>query len=119
MPKMKVCSLFSGIGGIDLGFKQAGFDIIWANEFDKYAVATYTKNFGNDYIVAKAYDQNKDYPIFKQGFDDAKTLSNGEPLIMTAKKVSITIGGVTKTSYITTGAFPRPHESDSAFDKYC
>jgi hypothetical protein len=73
----------------------------------------------NDYIVAKAYDQNKDYPIFKQGFDDAKTLSNGEPLIMPAKKVSITIGGVTKTSYITTGAFPRPHESDSAFDKYC
>ena len=50
---MKVCSLFSGIGGIDLGFKQAGFDVIWANELDKYAVATYTKNFGNDYIVAK------------------------------------------------------------------
>ena len=34
---MRVCSLFSGIGGIDLGFKQAGFDIVWANEIDKYA----------------------------------------------------------------------------------
>ena len=50
---MKVCSLFSGIGGIDLGFQQAGFDIVWANEIDKYAVATYRKNFGNDYIVEK------------------------------------------------------------------
>ena len=29
----KACSLFSGIGGIDLGFKQGGFDIVWANEF--------------------------------------------------------------------------------------
>lgn len=39
--KMKVCSLFSGIGGIDLGFQQAGFDIVWANEFDKNAATTY------------------------------------------------------------------------------
>lgn len=38
---MKVCSLFSGIGGIDLGFQQAGFDIVWANEFDKDAAHTY------------------------------------------------------------------------------
>lgn len=50
---MKVCSLFSGIGGIDLGFQQAGFDVVWANEIDKYAVATYKKNFGSDNIVEK------------------------------------------------------------------
>ncbi len=42
---MKACSLFSGIGGIDLGFQQAGFDIIWANEFDKDAATTYRHNF--------------------------------------------------------------------------
>lgn len=29
---MKVGSLFAGIGGIDLGFHQAGFEIVWANE---------------------------------------------------------------------------------------
>lgn len=34
---MKVGSLFAGIGGIDLGFHQAGFEIVWANELDKDA----------------------------------------------------------------------------------
>ena len=41
--KYKVVSLFSGIGGFDLGFENAGFDIIWANDFDKYACETYTR----------------------------------------------------------------------------
>lgn len=50
---MKVCSLFSGIGGIDLGFQQAGFDIVWANEFDKDAAITYRYNFGDDYLIEK------------------------------------------------------------------
>ena len=31
---MRVASMFSGIGGIDLGFQQAGYDIVWANEID-------------------------------------------------------------------------------------
>ena len=48
---MKVCSLFSGIGGIDLGFQQAGFDIVWANEIDKYASDTYECNFGSESLV--------------------------------------------------------------------
>jgi DNA (cytosine-5)-methyltransferase 1 len=48
---LKVCSLFAGIGGIDLGFKQAGFDIVWANEFDHDAAITYRHNFGDDYLV--------------------------------------------------------------------
>lgn len=50
MSKYKVVSLFSGAGGLDLGFHKAGFDIIWANDFDKYAVQTYKKNFKNEII---------------------------------------------------------------------
>ena len=42
---MTVGSLFAGIGGIDLGFKQAGFEISWANEIDKDACKTYRLNF--------------------------------------------------------------------------
>lgn len=48
---MKVVSLFSGAGGLDLGFKKAGFDIVWANEFDKFAGETYSLNFGKNHLV--------------------------------------------------------------------
>ncbi|ACZ00650.1 DNA (cytosine-5-)-methyltransferase [Streptobacillus moniliformis] len=41
---MKIISLFSGAGGLDLGFKKAGFDIVAANEFDKTIWETYEKN---------------------------------------------------------------------------
>lgn len=42
---MDVVSLFSGAGGLDLGFHQQGFNIVWANDFDKFAVQTYNENF--------------------------------------------------------------------------
>lgn len=47
---MDVVSLFSGAGGLDLGFHQQGYNIIWANDFDKFAVQTYNKNFPNSAI---------------------------------------------------------------------
>ena len=42
---MRVCSLFCGIGGIDLAFEQAGHEIVWANDNDKFACMTYRYNF--------------------------------------------------------------------------
>ncbi|EEK12558.1 DNA cytosine methyltransferase [Staphylococcus hominis] len=50
MKSKNVISLFAGAGGMDLGFKKAGFNIIWANDFEKDAVTTYKNNIG-DHIV--------------------------------------------------------------------
>jgi DNA (cytosine-5)-methyltransferase 1 len=41
---MKIVSFFAGAGGLDLGFQKAGFDVIWANEYDKDIWETYEKN---------------------------------------------------------------------------
>lgn len=47
---MKVVSFFSGCGGLDLGFEQAGFDVIWANDNDKAVHETYILNHPNTYL---------------------------------------------------------------------
>lgn len=49
---MRVVSLFSGAGGLDLGFKMAGHEIIWANDLYEDAVETYKHNLG-DHIVCE------------------------------------------------------------------
>jgi len=49
---MNVVSLFSGAGGLDLGFKMAGHSVIWANDLYSDAVDTYRLNLG-DHIVNK------------------------------------------------------------------
>jgi len=50
MSKPKLVSLFSGCGGLDLGFKRAGFDIPWANEFDKEIWETFEINHKNTFL---------------------------------------------------------------------
>ena len=50
MKRYRVVSLFSGCGGLDLGFINSGFDIVWANDFFKEAVESYKYNIG-DHIV--------------------------------------------------------------------
>jgi len=47
---MNIISLFSGCGGLDYGFKKAGFDILWANDNFKDACSTYSENIGNHII---------------------------------------------------------------------
>lgn len=47
---MDVVSLFSGAGGLDLGFIQAGHTIVWANDLFHDAVSTYRANIGNHII---------------------------------------------------------------------
>lgn len=49
---MKIGSLFAGIGGIELGFKKAGFDTAWAIELDTKACITYKANHEHEIINA-------------------------------------------------------------------
>lgn len=58
--------MFAGIGGIDLAFEQAGCQVVWANEIDKYACKTYRLNFGEDYLVEDDIKNvaTKDIPQF-------------------------------------------------------
>ena len=47
---MKLVTFFAGAGGLDLGFSLAGFDVIWANEYDKEIWETYEKNHKGVYL---------------------------------------------------------------------
>ena len=48
---MNIISLFSGCGGLDLGFERAGFNILVANEFDKTIWATFKANHPNTHLI--------------------------------------------------------------------
>ena len=41
---MNVIDLFAGVGGLSLGFSQAGFNIVYANEYDKSIAESYRMN---------------------------------------------------------------------------
>lgn len=47
-----VTSLFCGIGGLDLGFRKAGFNILWANDFSENAIKSYNQNSSDSAICA-------------------------------------------------------------------
>jgi DNA (cytosine-5)-methyltransferase 1 len=71
--KLKAVSLFSGCGGLDLGFIDAGFEIIWANDFFKEAVETYKKNIGEHIVYGditniKSEQIPDDFDILLGGF---------------------------------------------------
>lgn len=67
----RLVSLFSGCGGLDCGFKAAGFNIVWANDFDSDAQAVYKLNLGEidgRDILTVNEDEIPDGDIITAGF---------------------------------------------------
>lgn len=54
---MKAISLFTGAGGMDVGFQHAGYEVVWANELMPHAAATYALNHPDG--VMRCGDLNK------------------------------------------------------------
>jgi len=69
---MKVAGLFSGVGGIELGFKQSGFDVVWGNEIDSKASETYKLNYSHELVTQDINDVPSedipDHDILLAGF---------------------------------------------------
>lgn len=76
-----VIGLFAGVGGIEQGFAQAGFNIIGANEIDSYAAATYKASYGHPLLV-----------------DDVSNV--------TGKRLENLVGGALGNLTVLTGGFP-------------
>ncbi len=70
---MNIISLFCGAGGLDLGLIQSGHDIVWANDNDADAVATYRKNISSHVVCADICD------IHSDAIPDADVVVGGFP----------------------------------------
>ena len=65
---MKILSLFSGCGGLDLGFERAGFEIPYANEYDKTIFETFKINHPKTKLI-EGDIRNIDSKVFNDEFD--------------------------------------------------
>ena len=73
---IRVLSLFSGCGGLDLGFHLEGYTTIWANDFNHWACETFRRNFG-DVIVEGDVEQIDPYK--KKKVPDCDIILGGFP----------------------------------------
>lgn len=70
----EIVALFSGCGGLDLGFCKAGFKIIWANDYDKDIWETYQKNHNTT-----LFDQRNIREINSKEIPDCVGIIGGPP----------------------------------------
>lgn len=76
MKKPTVVSIFSGCGGLDLGFHQEGYNTIWANDFAEWAVESFRENFGD---VIHLRDITKIDPYTDKSIPECDVVLGGFP----------------------------------------
>lgn len=76
---MNVISLFSGAGGLDLGFKKAGFKIPVANEYDKTIYDTFKFNHKDTYLIEGDIRELKPEQLREQIIGDVMGIIGGPP----------------------------------------
>lgn len=74
--KPRIVSVFSGCGGLDLGFHLEGYETVWANDFSEWAVASFKRNFGD---VIKYGDITKIDPFTDKTIPDCDLILGGFP----------------------------------------
>ena len=94
MKKYSVISLFTGCGGLDLGFTggfsylgkiypKNNFEIIWANDIDKASCETFRKNFGHDIVcgdISEIINNKHSFSLFDKPLpDNADVVIGGFP----------------------------------------
>ncbi len=72
----KVISLFTGCGGLDLGFHNQGYETVWANDFAHWACETFKKNLGN--VIVEG-DIEKIDPYTDKSIPDCDIILGGFP----------------------------------------
>ncbi|WP_250317490.1 DNA cytosine methyltransferase [Streptococcus parasanguinis] len=77
MSKLKAISLFSGAGGMDVGFEKAGVEVVWANEINKEAAETYRLNHPETTIVND--DLNNQIASLKRFENEVDLVFGGPP----------------------------------------
>ncbi len=79
--KYTVGGLFSGVGGIELGFENADYKISWSNEYDKNACITYRANFEKHFLVEQDIWQliDNNFSYNNKKLDDIDVLVGGFP----------------------------------------
>lgn len=74
--KPTIVSIFSGCGGLDLGFHQEGYETIWANDFAEWAVESFKANFGD---VIQLRDITKIDPYIDKSIPECDVVLGGFP----------------------------------------
>jgi DNA (cytosine-5)-methyltransferase 1 len=77
--KPKVIDLFSGVGGLSLGFEMSGFDVVLANEYDPSIAEAYTRNRHKSNMIVADITKLPIKKTFEPYFGDISVIIGGPP----------------------------------------